>query len=98
MLFRSPESAATTKIAGFFEKRLGLECKGTGKIGRRTRELLSTFVDWKSAPKKSALDGVERLNLRGTTMLPDGTVGLREASPAEGAEEGWEDVGSESDE
>lgn len=93
-----PDSAATTKIAEFFEKRLGLEYQGKGKIGRRTRELLSTFVDWESAPKKSALDGVERLNLRGTRMLPDGTCEFREASPTEGAEEGWEDVSSESDE
>lgn len=93
-----PNSAATTKSAELFEKRLGLEYQRTGKIGRRTRELLSTFVDWESAAKKGALDEVDRLNLRGTTILPDGTCGLREARSAEGAEEGWEDVSSESDE
>ena len=31
-------------------------------------------------------------------MLRDRTCGFREASPAEGGEEGWEDVSSESDE
>lgn len=38
--------------------------------------------------RRSALDGVEKMNLRGTRMSPDGTCGFEEASQAEGPEEG----------